>query len=758
MTDVSTEGSKYGFVTVNEYSISKRRKLQLTEDRAETVLSLFKSRSDSMEMGMACLNVRTIKLDLSNFSDSSTFARTVNMLQVYEPTIVIIPNIQLNPQFEKLKYILESNMPERTKLILEKSKLFNTSNGLNMIKLYTDANESTLEQTVLGKELSVAAANACINYCINSRHFRTTNKIRLFFTNCESTMAIDANTIRDLELVQSLAEGGTTLFSFLNHCVTKMGQRMLRASVLQPLTHENSIKLRLDSVHELMTNEDILINIRSQMKQTRDLENAFASFLEPKCISGQDQAINNVILLKTVLKNSFSIRRNLQYMHSHLLAQVKQILDHDSIQLALETINHYINEDCQWANNSLELANQRANAVKSGVNGLLDVSRRVREKLLEEVSEMVNQLSEDLEMGLDYRYESTRGFFIKIKSDKVKVDDLPNVFINTMVKKKTIECTTIDLMKQSARYNDIVSEITTLNSTIIEDLYTKINEYIPILLMVSEAIGTLDLLCSLAYFISIQKVSYICPEFNSSLTIVRSYHPILANLIHDFVPNNYSAAQEISRFQIITGANMSGKSVYLRQLAYIIIMAQIGCFIPAEYAKLRIFGFLYSRLSSDNNNEMHASSFSKEMIDMVSILKDSNDNSLVLIDELGRGSSLSDGFSICLAILEKLLNSGAFVFTSTHFKDIAEVLSNKLCVSTSHMETDDANGALVMKYNLVSGVNEQVGYGIRYAEYSRLLPDSLIDHAKQIALVLRTRNPIHGNQEQKLTAERRKLI
>lgn len=202
---------------------------------------------------------------------------------------------------------------------------------------------------------------------------------------------------------------------------------------------------------------------------------------------------------------------------------------------------------------------------------------------------------------------------------------------------------------------------------------------------------------------------------------------------------------------------MSGKSVYLRQFAYLVIMSQMGIFVPAEFAKMKIFKSIYSKLSCDTH-EINASLFSTEMSETANVLKNLNHDSLVILDELGRGSSFADGFSICLAILEHLLHMGAFVFTSTHFRDIAEILSNKSCVVTSHMETSELNGNLQMKYNLVLGRTDQSGYGIRYAEHSQLLPKEMIDEAKEIAKVLESRKTVCQSEDQKLIAKRRKLV
>lgn len=753
----ATEDSAYGFITTNNEVISKKRTLAQTDDRFEVVMSIYLQRADSMDVGISVLKLKTLELTLMSFCDSLTFVRTVNQIQVYEPTIIILPEAQLHSQIEKLKYIIHSNVSDKVKERFIKAKVFNAFDGMNNLKLYTDINDSTLEQVVCNRKLSVAAANACIDYCVSTKLFRVTNKIILKHCICENTMLIDICTVRDLELVDSLSERGTTLYSFLNCCLTKMGTRMLRTSILQPSTHENSIILRSESVQELINDEDMLINIRSLLKHTCDLEKVFSTFLEPRGSLNREQEINNIILLKTVLQNTFVIRKSIENVSSHLLVQVKQILEHENVQHLLAIINEYIRDDCQWANSSTELANQRANAIKSGVNGLLDVSRRIREALLEEVSELVAKLSEKLEILMEYRFEPSKGFFIKIKGDNNDINSLPEDLINRVKKRKTIECTTIELMKQSSRYKDIVSEITILNSTIVQDMYTNINNYTPILLMVSEAIGTLDLLCSFAYFTSLQKSSYTCPEFAKEVTILRSFHPILGSNNSDFIANNYSCNQELSRIHVITGVNMSGKSVYLRQIAYLVIMAQMGCFVPAEYAKMRVFNSLYSRLSSDTV-DINASLFSKEMSETAVILNDLDENSLILIDELGRGSSLTDGFSICLAILEDLICKGATVITTTHFRDIAQVLANKSCVVTAHMETVETNGKLEMKYNLLLRRNDIVGYGIRFAETSNLLPQELIEDSRVIANILRSRKPVHGDKELKLLSRRRKLV
>ncbi|CAK9436404.1 uncharacterized protein LODBEIA_P09620 [Lodderomyces beijingensis] len=443
--------------------------------------------------------------------------------------------------------------------------------------------------------------------------------------------------------------------------------------------------------------------------------------------------------------HSNDIAEHLEGANSSLLRQVREILTHENTSTATALINHYICDDVNPARTGSELAQLRANAVKNGINGLLDVSRSVRETILEQVSEYVQNLSLEHNLALDYRYESCRGFYLRIKfQNDLRAPEIPNELVNCVEKKNMLECTSVDLLKQSSRLHEILSEITTLSTIILQDLFEQCRENAPIFLMISEAVATLDLLCSFAEFISAQKQCYVCPEFGDYLHVRQSRHPILAEKIPCFVPNDYSCVPEISRFQIITGANMSGKSVYLKQLAYIVIMAQMGLYVPAEYATVRIQKSLLSRIPSDTA-EINVSSFSNEMNDMKRIVANANRDSLVSIDELGRGTSLKDGFFICLA-------------TSTHFQEVAEILSNKSYVLASHMQSVEVNGKMTLVYKLQPGELDLTGYGIKLAESSRLLPVDMIQSSKIIAEKLRARAQSPENSADKLLSRRRKLI
>ena len=765
--------NSYGFVTATE-SNNERLESRGEQDKRDIFMAINHENGDLTRIGISVLDLQTHELCLLNFNDTPSYMRAINQINVFKPTTIIILEPAMCSQSEKLKFVVESNTETNVRKLLKSPKYFDFLEGINLLQTYVaeecnELKESVFQGLLLTRsKLSIGAANAVINFSIMNQEVEPKFKLRISVTECDNLMLIDPKTIIDLELVDSLNGKGITLYSFLNRCCTKMGERLLRSSILQPLTDIPSIKFRLEAVAELLpsnNNNSVLGPIKKLLKQCKDIDKIVVSFLnnnDSKKFS--DQNINTILLLKTALIASIEIGNTLDISEAILMKQMREIFKHENLLAAVMLIEKYINSETGPARRRLDLAHQKANAVKNGINGLLDVSRSVRETILGQVEEYVENLATKNLLAMDYRFENTRGFYLRIKLSNGAVPFcLPDEFVNRIVKKNVMECTTISLLQQGARMNDIVGEINNLSTIIIEELFERCREYVPIFLMMSEAIAILDMLCSFADFINMQKRSYVCPEFGNYTHICQSRHPILETLVPDFVPNEYSSIPEISRFQIITGANMSGKSVYLRQFAYLVIMAQMGIYVPAEYATMSVYNSLYSRLSTDTS-EINASSFTNEMSEMnriisnININSNTNTNSLILIDELGRGTSLKDGYSICLAILEYLALTKATVITSTHFQEVAEILSNKSCVVVSHMQSTEVNGKLKSLYKLQHGKLSQTGYGIKYAESTQILPLDMLQVSKLIAERLRTCSKSLYNTTAKLVSKRRKLI
>lgn len=316
------------------------------------------------------------------------------------------------------------------------------------------------------------------------------------------------------------------------------------------------------------------------------------------------------------------------------------------------------------------------------------------------------------------KYDTARSYYISLSAFELD-GALPEDFINVFRRRDRIECQTLDLVKLNQKISDSHHEVISMSDQAVQELIDQICENIPTLFKISEAIATLDMLSAFAQLVTIQE--YTRPELTNVLATKSGRHPLHEKILKDkFVPNDTYAAQQ-SRFQIITGCNMSGKSTYIRSVALMAIMAHIGCFVPADYASFPIIHQLFARAASVDEINASVSTFAAEMREISYILRNVDAHSLVIVDELGRGTSTTDGLAIAIAIAEALVDSHAFVWFATHFRDLARIMSERsgvvnlsLAVKLSH-ETSK----MTMLYKVQEGHVQEKFYGLALA---RVLP------------------------------------
>lgn len=299
---------------------------------------------------------------------------------------------------------------------------------------------------------------------------------------------------------------------------------------------------------------------------------------------------------------------------------------------------------------------------------------------------------------------------------------LPDIFINVFRKKNTIECQTLDLLKLNQKIMDSHNEVVNMSDRSIQELIEDIRSEISVLFKVSEAIAILDMLTAFAQLVTTQ--DYVRPELTDVLAIKAGRHPIKEKIqSNKFVPNDAYAAQQ-SRFQIITGCNMSGKSTYIRSLALMTIMAQIGCFVPAQYASFPIVHQLFARVSTTDDIEANMSTFAAEMREMSFILHNIEPRSMVIVDELGSGTSTTDGLAIAIAIAEALVESHALVWFATHFHDLARIMCERSGVVNLHLavELSPEASKMTMLYRIAEGHVQEKFYGLALAKLVALPP------------------------------------
>ncbi|XP_017589311.1 PREDICTED: mutS protein homolog 4 isoform X7 [Corvus brachyrhynchos] len=350
---------------------------------------------------------------------------------------------------------------------------------------------------------------------------------------------------------------------------------------------------------------------------------------------------------------------------------------------------------------------------------------------------MITQLAEKYSLPMKTSFSSARGFFIQMNADCSTLPNgqLPSEFTKITKMKNTYSFTSADLIKMNERCQESLREIYHMTYLIVCKLLNEIYEHIHCLYKLSDIVSMLDMLLSFAHACTLS--DYVRPEFTDTLAIKQGWHPILEKIAMEKPVSNNTYLTEGNNFVIITGPNMSGKSTYLKQIALCQIMAQIGSYVPAEYCSFRIAEQIFTRIGMDDDIETNASTFMKEMKEITYIIQNANDKSLIIIDELGRGTSAEEGIGICYAACEYLLNLKAFTLFATHFLELCHIDALYPNVENYHFEVQHVRSSagnkekIAYTYTLSKGYTEEKNYGLKAAEVSSL-PSSIILDAKEI--------------------------
>ena len=366
---------------------------------------------------------------------------------------------------------------------------------------------------------------------------------------------------------------------------------------------------------------------------------------------------------------------------------------------------------------------------------------------------------DQVEVPLELKYDTARQYFLRIPAVSLEETALPELFINIFRRGKHVECQTLELVKFNQKIKDAHNECISLSDHSVQELILNVRTKIQPLFKISESVAMLDMLSSFAQLVTTS--DYVRPELTDTLAIKAGRHPIHEH-VHQgdkFVSNDVYATQQ-NRFQIVTGCNMSGKSTYIRAIALMALMAQVGCFIPAAYASVPLFENLFARVSTDDTNEANISTFSSEMRETAFILHNITPNSLVIIDELGRGTSTTDGLAIAIAVAEALIESKAFVWFVTHFRDLPRILAERAGVVNLHLVVDMAQdlSEMRMRYRVADGYEEEKFYGLALANVVDL-PEDIIAVATKVSRALHERNEAkRGNPKAMAVVRKRKLL
>ncbi|KAF9910598.1 MutS protein msh4 [Linnemannia zychae] len=699
------------------------------------VAAVVEGRGTGAEVGMCFCDLKTSEVILCQIADSQTYVRTLQKLNLYEPVEILVPTTAVEPVNSKLVNIIKETMPGST-ITPTARRSFNDSTGLEYIKKYIiKEGSASLLLGIPTKYFCLAATAAVMQHIEESRHAVFLNhSVRFKYQICQGSMVIDCATARNLELTINLSSRNDkdTLFGTLNETLTPMGARLLRSNILQPLTDERTILTRLDCVQELSQVEDRFYALKASLKALGDIDHLITSFIQvptKQSVKHSEQCINHIISLKHTLHTISGIAQSLAQCQNRLLVTIHRLLTDPRLKRFSELIDEVIEKNVVLEKTAVGIRHQRCFAVKAGCNGLLDVARQTYKETVNDIMDATNRYVQEYGINLKVQFNVTMGYYYTTTVDQLEGDEVPLVFINVVKKSKSLTFTTLELVKKNAKINDSLTEVYLMSDKIVSDLSSSIRGEIGALYKASEAIAMLDMLLSFAHQCTIS--DFIRPEFTDTLVIKQGRHPILEKIsISAFVPND-TYAGSANTFQIITGPNMSGKTTYLRQVALLTIMAQIASFVPAEYASFRIIDQLLSRICNEDCIDLNASTFMNEMKETAYIVENATEKSLVIIDELGRGTSTHDGLGIAFAVCEELIHSKAVVFFATHFQELTTTLTAYHNVVNLHLETEMTRDqgktpGISFKYRLAQGSASEEHYGLSLAKILRPLQEPLI--------------------------------
>jgi len=696
------------------------------------------------EVGLAFLSMSSPTITLSQFKDTARYSCLTTYLESYAASEIILPDTLENGGLHTL--LLKSKHDFVTFI---KRSHFSDNKGRDLLS-HISAGGTDLDAQ--DAYLALASFNALVRYTQFDRKFTyATKSCRIIYKSPSAYLSLDPMTIHNMELVRNVRSGSPkeSLFGVLNHCKTSMGQKLLRTTILQPLsstTQHTTIMDRQDFVDILIRSEEAFFDISERLSGFPDLELMCATTL---CtISKQDFAVSiegcqtlitKILALKTSLNAIPPLLDALRNLAEECTLSRSFIAAFSSPRIAairaeIDKVLDDTHVSGGGGGKTLNVQAQRCMAVRPGLDTLLDVARQTFQHVSQEVYSLAQSYAEEYEIGsIKVAWSARRGYHLSIKTDPAS---LPDVFLQAYRQGNSTLCTTEDMASLSTKHSACVQEIYLMTGTLLEDLVSRLRRDISPLLCVADAVALLDMLHSFAHHISLFD-NYVRPEFSSTgpLAIRQGHHPLASVYCKDdegqsFVPNNTFMGTSC-RFCVLTGPNMSGKSLYLRQVALITILAHTGSFVPAQYACLPPTDRVFTRVGTGDDLQTNQSIFFMEMKEMAHIIHCATPSSLVVIDELGRGTSHQDGVGIAWSCAEYLIGCRAFTIFATHYMELLQLPSVYPTAQNYHMSVNSDGEALVYLYKLAKGPCQLKSYGLFAAERMGF-PKEVLECAKEM--------------------------
>lgn len=577
------------------------------------------------------------------------------------------------------------------------------------------------------------AAGAALHYLSDTAHDKVKHITTISRIEEEKYVWLDRFTVRNLELFGSQNDNAKTLINVIDQTVSPMGSRMMKRWLALPLKDKAPIEERLDAVSHFLSQPESAEEVLQQIKLIGDLERIISKVATAR-ISPKE-----VVQLKRALTAIEPIKHYCSGANNAALNKIAEQLN--PCQSVIERIEKEITADPPYLVT-------KGNVITEGVNEELDLLRKISYSGKDYLLQVQQRESERTGISsLKVAFNNVFGYYLEVTN--THKDKVPSDWMRKQTLTNAERYITPELKEYEEKILGAEEKIAALESKLFSDLVLSLMDYIAVIQLNASLIARLD--CLLSFATIAQKNNYVRPHLfdNDVLDIKDGRHPVIEKQLavgEEYIANDVYLDNEHQQIIIITGPNMSGKSALLRQTALIVLMAQIGCFVPAKHANLGLIDKIFTRVGASDNISSGESTFMVEMNETASILNNLSSRSLVLLDEIGRGTSTYDGISIAWAIAEYIHETPAAkakTLFATHYHELNEMANSLPRIKNFNVSVKEVGNKVLFMRKLVAGGSEH-SFGIHVAKMAGM-PKKVLDRANQLLAQLEGQRG-HENQ------------
>ena len=708
----------------------------LEERKNNYIMSIYKT---GIYFGISICDISTGEFYSAEIKDNNNFPILLDEIARYTPSELVINSMMANclDEMNKIKERFEN-----VYITKFNDKFFSEElNNINLRFNVVDNNERKIEN-LAEKKLALSSINALVQYIEDTQKTSLDHINKITIYNLSKYMALDINARRNLEITEKMRDKSKkgTLLWVLDKTSTSMGGRLLRRWLNDPLVDVDEINRRLNAVKELK--DDIILRgeVIENLKKVYDIER-----LAGKMAYGNANA-RDMVTLKNSLFKLPEVKQILKNCKSDLLKGLYEKLD--ELQDIYQLIEKSIVEDPP-------MTIKDGGIIKLGYDEEID---KLKTAQTEGKTWLVQLEAEEKEKtgikNLKIGFNKVFGYFIEVT--KSYLDQVPDRFIRKQTLTNAERYITEDLKNLENQILGAEEKVINLEYNAFVEIREEISKNVTRLQTTSEVISSLDVLTSFAQVA--EDFNYCMPVVDSSGTIdiKNGRHPVIEKILGEgvFVENDTFLDKGDNRLSIITGPNMAGKYTYMRQVALITLMAQCGSFVPAESANIGVVDKIFTRVGASDDLSMGQSTFMVEMMEVATILKEATPNSLVILDEIGRGTSTYDGLSIAWAVAEYIADKqkcGAKTLFATHYHELTE-LENKIeGIKNYSIAVKEKGEDIIFLRKIVRGGTDE-SYGIHVARLAGV-PKVVTQKANEILRSLEKKNILTGKKQDKKQVE-----